>query len=178
MWKLSLFCVIYQNIKIFYSVIPKVVALLWLREAVSSTLEADSKEGCIVLLIPFEKLPSSPLPPLPPGKTCDLHLSLYGICNIASFVQHINSVPEQWQFTGLAGGIWLPRRARKLRIFACPAACKDATMQALWGSGDFSPSAEIKSWNCYKGIPRESEKWCLQLVVLGGKLENGDKHMS
>lgn len=44
-------------------------------------------------------------------------------------------------------------------------------------SGDFSPSAEIKSWNRYKRIPRESEKWCLQLVVLGGKLENGDGHM-
>lgn len=52
-----------------------------------------------------------------------------------------------------------------------------ATMQALLGSEDFSPSAKIKPWNCYKEIPCESEKGCLQLVVLGGKLENGDRHM-
>lgn len=65
-----------------------------LREAVSSIPDTGSKKDYIVLLVPFEKLRSH-ISLKQTKKKTDLHLLPLGICNIASFVHHLITIPEQ-----------------------------------------------------------------------------------
>lgn len=151
-----------------------------LREAVSSVQETGSEEGCLNLSVPSEKSQSlisfrKELLPLSPS-TCYLQHS--------QFCTAYNHNPGAIVFhPGLPGAFRsLEKQGNCRQSFPPSARRKDVATQALWVSGNFSPSAAIQGRRRTLSNAAGWKKWHPQLVILGGqrrsgKLKKRDRHM-
>lgn len=156
--------------------------VMWLREAVSSIQETGSKEGCLILLVPFEKLHSlissrkelwSPSPP-----TC--HLQYSQLC-----IAYNHSTGAVIFHPALQGAFSSPEKQGNCsQSFSTFSKMQRHGYAGSLGLGGFQPicwnKGRLRIFFFFK--PAGWKKWHPQLVIPGGwcrgrKLKNRDKHM-